>query len=108
MVKQEPVSVGWQIVFIFIPFVSIWAYYRIEKLAYGILLGLGLSGLTYAIMFSLIGMMYVLDPSNSNSSFGIFYLIAIIAMYVIPIWIQVHFMLKWSRTWNQKVSHSTQ
>ena len=35
MVKQEPVSIKWQIVFMFIPFVSIWAYYRIEKLMSG-------------------------------------------------------------------------
>ena len=35
MVKREPVSIGWQIVFSFIPFVSICAYYRIEKLGYG-------------------------------------------------------------------------
>ena len=108
MVKQEPVSIKWQIVFMFIPFVSIWAYYRIEKLMSGI--GLGI--LTYFISFGIMVVLWGFGDSTFNlegSPFlqGIVALAFVIPAYVIPIWIHVHFMLKWARAWNQKVSHST-
>ena len=103
MVKQKPVSIKWQIVFLFIPIVGLWAYIRIEKLLYGFLLNLGLTGVVYAIMFGMIGIVGVLDAPLD----GTLTLILFIAMYAIPIWLQVHFMLKWSRAWNEKVSHST-
>ena len=108
MVKQEPVSIKWQIVFMFIPFVSIWAYYRIEKLMSGI--GLGI--LTYVISFGIMVILWgfadsIYQEEGSDILQNIVAVVFVIASYAIPIWIHVHFMLKWARAWNQKVSHST-
>ena len=38
MVKHVPVSIRWQTVFAVIPYVSIYGFYRIEKLRMGLLL----------------------------------------------------------------------
>ena len=49
--KHSLVNIKWQVVFLFMPFVSIWAFYRIKKLGKGLLLALGLDSLFFGIIF---------------------------------------------------------
>ncbi len=84
MVKQEPVSVGWQTVFMFIPYVWIYAFYRIEKLLLGIVL------LLVALAISTAVQMLLPFPFG----FGI--------ALAVSIGLPVYFIREWSREWNTK------
>ena len=84
MVKQEPVSVGWQTAFMFIPYVWIYAFYRIEKLLLGIVL------LLVALAISTAVQMLLPFPFG----FGI--------ALAVSIGLPVYFIREWSREWNTK------
>jgi len=84
-VEQRPVSIGWQTVFMFLPYVWIFAFYRIEKLRMGVLLLLGAAGI------SLVPQIILPYPYG----FGI----ALIATILLPI----YFIRTWSREWNAKL-----
>jgi len=88
MVEQKPVSIGWQIVFVIIPYVWIYAFYRIEKLRIGIVL---------AIISTIVGIgfqMMLPFPWGLSSSW-VFYII-----------IPIYFVVKWSKVWNEKFQTS--
>ncbi len=87
MVTHKPVSVNWQTVFMIIPYVWIYAFYRIEKLMMGIVLLV-----VTAIVTALVGSMF----------FGLFYLFA----WIISIGIPIYFIRKWSTEWNEKFENS--
>jgi hypothetical protein len=77
MVRNAPVSVGWQILFSVLPIVWIWAAYRIEKLRMALLVFLPsgfLIGLLIPFPLSLVG-----------------------------IAIPIYFMGRWSKQWNEKL-----
>jgi hypothetical protein len=86
MVKQKPVSVGWQTLFIFLPYVWIFAFYRIEKLRMGLVLALIAFGISLAFQ--------IVMP------FPYGFIIALAVSMGFPI----HFIRKWSREWNAKFS----
>lgn len=89
MVKQEPVSVGWQIVFVIIPYVWIYAFYRIEKLRIGLVLAIISTGAG-------IGLQMLLPFPWGLASSWVFYII-----------IPIYFVVKWSREWNKKFEQSS-
>ena len=84
LVTQKPVSVNWQTVFMIIPYVWIYAFYRIEKLMMGIVL-LVVTAIVTALVAS---MFFGLDG----------YLIA----WLVSIGIPIYFIRKWSTEWNEK------
>ena len=86
MVKQEPVSVGWQTVFMFIPYVWIYAFYRIEKLRLGIAL------LLIALIIST--GVQMLWPYPYGFGIGL----------AVSIGLPIYFIRKWSREWNAELS----
>jgi hypothetical protein len=103
--KTKAVSVGWQLLFMFIPWVSIWAYYRIEKLQLGIVLSIALSVLyiTGILFGSLLGMMFDSDEGYGGS---ILYSSILVGLIVLMFYLKFHYMIKWSRNWNkQTVGH---
>ncbi len=87
MVKQQPVNVGWQTFFMFIPFVDIWAFYRIEKLRLGLVIIIGTSGADLGLR------MMLPFPYGLSASIG---------MLIFSIAIQIYFIRKWSMEWNAK------
>lgn len=102
--KHHKVKIGWQIVFLFVPFVSIWAYYRIKRLDDGIVLSAGLIGLLYGGIILMIIVGNASDP-NFENEFSMW--LMVLAMFVslgITIWLKIHYMLKWSREWNKKIN----
>jgi len=100
MVKQKSVKVAWQVVFMFIPFVSLWAFYRIQKLRLCLLIIIGIYiialiiiGITFGFAVSLTEMP---DVSLINtSSIAVSIAIQLLAIYLV---------VKWSRNWNRKFS----
>ena len=88
MVKQAPVSIGWQIAFMFIPYAWIIAFYRIEKLRMGLLLLLGAVGISVVIQMIL----------PFPYGFGL----ALAGSIALPI----YFIREWSIEWNKKFEGS--
>ncbi len=85
MVEKKPVSIGTQTLFVILPYVWIYAFYRIEKLRMGIVLALVATGI------SLGPQMVFPFPYGLGT--------ALIITIVLPI----YFIRKWSREWNKKV-----
>jgi len=86
LVEQRPVSIGWQTVLMFVPYVWFYAFYRIEKLRRGIVIcfishGIGILTLT------------ILPPVYGVS-----------LTFVFTFAITIYFIRKWSREWNDKLS----
>jgi len=103
MVKQNPVSVNWQTVFVFIPFVDLWAAYRIQKLRMYLLIflvGFGIAAML--LLFASFGTVnfFMEDPEvlYSNS----LYIGGNIGMTLIQFALQVYLIRKWSKQWNKK------
>ncbi len=105
MVKQKSVTVAWQVVFTFIPFVNLWAFYRIQKLRLYLLIIIGssiIAGIIMGIIMVIImgitfgstgSSMEMLDVSYYISSIGVSIAIQLLAIYLV---------VKWSRNWNAK------
>jgi hypothetical protein len=83
--KKSKVSLAWQTVFAFIPFVNLWAAYRIQKLRKFLLIFIPLN---FALNFGVA----IFIPSP--------YSIPIAAAILIPV--EIYYMRKWSRQWNEK------
>ena len=56
MVKQKPVNVNWQTVFVFIPILDLWAFYSVQKLRMALLIFLvGFGAAAIALNFAILG-----------------------------------------------------
>ena len=80
------VSLRDQTIFSVIPFLNLWAAYRIEKLLWFVLVLIGISVINFGVTF------VILFP---------FSIAVYIAIYVILV---IYFMRKWTIEWNGKVS----
>jgi len=100
MVKQKSVSVAWQVVFMFIPFVSLWAFYRIQKLRLCLLIIIGIDIIAVIIIGITFGFTGSLMEMPDVSSYYTFTLPVSIAIQLLAIYLVV----KWSRDWNRKFS----
>ena len=96
--KHSLVNIKWQEVFLFMPFVSIWAFYRIKKLGKGLLLALGLDSLFFGIIF----LMLMVSNVSNNENGTIVFFIGVMFVWLGMIWLRIHYMIKWSRQWNKK------
>lgn len=88
MVKQEPVNVNWQTLFCVIPYVWIWAFYRIEKLRLGIVIAIA------------VGVASVIVAMLHPFPYGF------IGNLIISIVVPIYFIRKWSQEWNEKLKKS--
>jgi len=106
---NQPVNVNWQIVFVFVPLVWIWAFYRIGKLWKGLALMIGLGfgiGLVVGLVVGIGDAIYELettgdidlekDISSEAES------LATISAYAISAGVGVYYIRKWSNEWNTK------
>jgi len=89
MAKKEPVSVSWQIVLSILPYVWIYALYRIEKLLMGLVLAIICTG-------AAIGIQLLLPFPWGLASSWVFYII-----------IPIYFVIKWSKQWNEQFAQPT-
>ncbi len=106
MVKQKSVTVAWQVVFTFIPFVNLWAFYRIQKLRLYLLIIIGSSIIAGIIM----GIIMVIIMGITFGSTGSLmempdvssYYISSIAVGIAFHLLAIYLVVKWSRNWNAK------
>ena len=87
MAKKKPVNITLQTIYIFIPFASLIALYRVEKMRWGILISVLFSLVFYSIDSSF-GVdddaLFDFFMSGENPLYGILYLI-IIAIQIVVI-----------------------
>jgi len=86
VVEKKTVSVDWQTAFMFIPYVWIYAFYRIEKLGLGLVLFLFSIGISTALQMVL--------PFPYGLTVAL----------IITIALTIRFIRKWSREWNTNLS----
>jgi len=99
MVRQEPVSVNWQILLIIIPIIDLWATYRIEKLRLYLLVMIAIAVTGVVIETSIFDFdSYFMDQAGFTASSGLE-----IVFLLIEIGIAIILVRKWSREWNEKV-----
>lgn len=92
---KKPVNMNWQTLFVFIPIVSIWALWRIQKLKRG----LGLSILTDILL--LIPEVVAGLAGHDTTSIIISIISPIISAAML-----IYHTRKWSKEWNAKLSYT--
>jgi hypothetical protein len=103
MVKQKPVSVNWQTLFVFIPILDLWAFYSVQKLRMALLIFLvGFGAAAIALNFAILGSdaFLVEDPDviYSNSA----YIGSSIGLAIAQYGLAVYLVRRWSKDWNKK------
>ena len=103
MVKQKPVSVNWQTLFVFIPILDLWAFYSVQKLSMALLIFLvGFGAAAIALNFAILGSdaFLVEDPDviYSNSA----YIGSTIGLTIAQYALAIYLVRKWSKEWNKK------
>ena len=117
MVKKEPISVNWQSLFVIIPFVDLWAAYRIEKLRWFFIM-IWIPSLVET--FFVRPMIYLgyfekyFENSTCESNWSSNLLFNIcdpiemqvhdIVLMVLFVGAAVFLIRKWSKEWNEKIS----
>jgi len=103
MVEKKPVSVNWQMIFVLIPFLDLYASYRIQKLRLWLLIFLVGNGLVSLLLdYTIFGMhssnliskAHYLDPD---------FLFIHVLYVIVTIGIAVFLIRKWSISWNKKL-----
>jgi hypothetical protein len=89
-VKQEPVIIKWQIIFTFIPFLNLYAFYKIQKLRLF---------LCFFMPISIASRIIGAAPSTYEGA-----IIHTILFSGLSIGLSIWFVLKWSKQWNEKFS----
>ena len=59
---KKPVNIKWQIVFLFVPIVRLWAYSRINKFGFGLLLQLALMGIMFGSILGIGSILTMINP----------------------------------------------
>jgi len=104
MVEKKSVNVNWQMVFVLIPFLDLYASYRIQKLRLWLLIFLvGFSIVALLMDYSIFGLNYsdlgietdFLDPAMLYTH---------IMFTIITIGTAVFVIRKWSISWNKKLN----
>jgi len=106
MTKKAPVNLTVQTIYIFIPILSLFALYRVEKLRLGILISILFSIVSWGIDYGF-GVDDGADLELVYFGEHLDYLIIQIAYLVILFTVFVYLIRKWSREWNKKLPHDT-
>jgi len=101
--EKKPVSVKRQTIYAFIPYVNIWAFYKIQKLRKFILISIGV-GLAFTpiqwVMFSGIDMSNMTNPFDlyAHPLFWMYGVALLASLYAILF----YFIRRWSKKWNEQ------
>jgi len=99
MPPQNPVSINWQILLIFIPGLNIWAAWRIQKLRKSLLFFLPIA--FSVILFS--RLMITVGEDVEIEVIGYLLSLITLAFFIIGANLIIHYFRKWSRYWNEKM-----
>ena len=94
MVEKKSVNVNLQTVLIFLPFVWIWGFYRIDKLRRGL-------GLMVAISVGMLFvgvLVYIITGVPTTEYTNLTWI-----TYIVSVLIGIYYMRKWSQEWNDKI-----
>ena len=94
MVQQKPVTIKWQIIFVFIPFLNLYAFYKIQKLRLYLCFFMPLS-----LILRFLEVAFDTVPSGR-----LIWFILAICFAGLQIGLSIWFVLKWSKQWNEKFS----
>ena len=97
MVEQKPVTIKWQIIFTFIPFLNLYAFYKIQKLRLF---------LCFFMPISITSRFVDAAFSTQMLTLTTLYLSIILTILFsgLAIGLSIWFVLKWSKQWNEKFS----
>ena len=95
LVEQKPVNVNLQIIIVFIPFVWIWGFYRIEKIRRGLGLMFGI----FVVVFLVAIAVQVITGTAASEFTNV-----TIVFYLLRVLIGIYYIRKWSIEWNKKMS----
>ncbi len=104
MVEKKPVNVKWQMIFVLIPFLDLYASYRIQKLRLWLLIfGVGVGIAVILLNYALFGIDHFgwnneIDPGDPAMMY--FH----ITSTIVILGAAVYVIRRWSISWNQKVS----
>ncbi len=111
MPAEHKVSILWQIIFVlFVPFVGIWAFYRIKKLQKFILFVVLPSTVLMSFLLIPITFLTVDEQNNLESEYdavqdfekyGFLVIGVSIGSMAITAW-EIYLILKWSEDWNKQ------
>ena len=103
MVKQVPVNVNWQSLFVIIPVVDLWAAYRIEKLRLYLLFIIAFTITEVTVEGMIFGFDVFLEDAVDSDRYVLQVLFIALSMGI-----AVALIRKWSKEWNAKVAGITQ
>ncbi len=104
MVEKKPVNVNWQMVFVLIPFLDLYASYRIQKLRLWLLIfGVGVGIAVILLNYALFGIDHFgwnneIDPGDPAMMY--FH----ITSTIVILGAAVYVIRRWTISWNEKVS----
>jgi len=104
MVAKGPVSIKEQTIFALIPYVDIWAFYRIQKLRRMILFSLIL-GLVFVPIYLLV--LFSIDKTSMTEPLDIYsnslFIVYLIGSSLAGFSLKVYLIRKWSKKWNDHI-----
>jgi len=104
MVEKKPVNVNWQMVFVLIPFLDLYASYRIQKLRLWLLIfGVVFAIATLLLNYALFGMDHF-TWNNEIEAWDSAKLYFHITLTIVTLGSAVYVIRRWSISWNEKVS----
>jgi len=109
MVEKKPVNVKWQMIFVLIPFLDLYASYRIQKLRLWLLIfGVGVVIASILLNYALFGMdlfgMNHFGWNNEIEALDSAKLYFHITLTIVILGAAVYVIRRWSTSWNEKVS----
>ena len=90
VIDQKPVNIKLQIIFVFIPFLNLYAFYKIQKLRLA---------LCFIIPIGVASRIFSAGPMTYEGA-----IILTILFSGLSIGLSIWLMLKWSKQWNEKFS----
>jgi len=104
MVEKKPVSVNWQMVFVLIPFLDLYASYRIQKLRLWLLIfGVGFGIAAILLNYVLFGIDHF-GWDNKIDAWDSSKMLFHITLTVITFGAAVYVIRRWSISWNKKLN----
>jgi len=103
MIEKKPVSVNWQMVFVLIPFLDIYASYRIQKLRLWLLIFLVGFGIVVLLLDYAIFGMHFDDITNKDHYLDPYFRYIHILLVIVTLGTAVFVIRKWSISWNKRL-----
>lgn len=94
---NSEVNINWQTLFMFIPFLNVYALLRIEKLMRALAIFIPIN-LGFAFLSKILDNFHPQDQIQ-----GIILIVIIFSTLGVYIWYCIHFIRHWSRVWNEKI-----